>query len=201
MGHFFSFCSPNIKEFEKPLEVIKNDAIQNYDHALVASKMKYADDTCSNYLIGYPHEISISNTNFIKQENGPYLYQTNFRSIDSYFLGRCDEKFDIINDIRMANKNKNVEMYIQTMIAYRSSGTIFRTFLAENFEFKYTYANKNLSIRFIFKTNEEMSHKVKILSTKYIAGPKKFKDWVDNLGSHEMLANCILKIPKYVKEL
>jgi hypothetical protein len=121
--------------------------------------------------------------------------------VSSLFAGRCNEKCDIINDIRMANKNENVQMYIQTMREFRKSSPSIRTYLAEHFEFKSSYAEKTFSVRFIFVTKEAMSHDIQILSTKFLAGPKMFHNCVNNLASHEVLANYILKKGGFVKEI
>jgi hypothetical protein len=202
MGGIFSFCSdPHKIELGKPLTIIKNDRIKNYDDAFITKK-EYDNETCGNYLIGYPHEVTINNTNFTKYENGTYVYYTECRPVFSlYEAGRNNEKCDIINDIRMANNNKNVEMFIQTTNNFEFLTHTYKTYLAENFEFKYLYAEKYLSVRFVFVSKEAMSHDIQILSTKFLAGPKKFKDCVSDLASHEVLANYILKIPRQYKKI
>jgi hypothetical protein len=203
MGGIFSFCYPHKIELGKPLTIIKNDGIKNYNDAFI-TKTEYDNETCANYLIGYPHEVTISNTNFTKYINGMYVYHTEFRTVFSLYeagAGSNNEKCDIINDIRMANNNKNVKMFIQIMDNFEFLTRTYRTYLPENFEFKYLYAEKYLSLRFVFVSKEAMSHDIQILSTKFLAGPKKFKDCVSDLESREVLANYILKIPKQCNEI
>ena len=159
-------------------DVIVNDEITNYHEANIMSCIKYPDKNGTNYLIGYNYSVSLNCLDYIKYENGLYLYTTKFYDFDALF--GCNG-FDVVNNIRIKNENDNIKMYIRIEINYRGGETLRTIYEAENLELKSSVSSL-YKISFFFVTKEPIINDICISSTKYMAGPYSFREYISRIS-------------------
>lgn len=178
-------------------DVIIDDEIKNYDDATTVQFLHYKDQEKSpNHLIGYKQNISFKITNYIKYDNGLYLYKTSSNSVASLFgeSNTCD----ILKDIKI--QNENVKLYIQLEVYYVSGKEERSIFEAENFELNYARASCFNFLTFIF-VSKDIVEEFNIYATKYIAGPELFRQYIvkmENPMTHIHITNGPL-FDKYAK--
>lgn len=180
-------------------DVIVDDEITNYDDAKTVQFLHYKDQENSpNHLIGYKQNISFKITNYMKYDNGVYIYETNTHSIESVF----GEGYtcDILNNIKI--QNENVKMYIQIEVEFVKGGKGITIFEAENFEINYVQATRFGFITFIFVSKDIIVEEFNISATKYIAGPYLFRKYIaviENPTTHIHITNG--PIHEYAKRI
>jgi hypothetical protein len=174
-----SFCSSPY--------IIRQEYVTIQDSFLDAENLekKYVIEACNNntetpnFLIGYDYNISFKIQNYVKYENGLYLYSSPM--MNAYLLFGLDCTFDIINNFRV--NNPDVQMLIEIEKQMQDHRVISNLYEAENFELKYKYAFKyNRIITFKFISKSPISEAFSISTTKYLAGPKVFRKYVQGLS-------------------
>lgn len=175
----------NIKSTQKLVEVDMNDCnvgkISNYSDA---KDMEYLRNTLPNHFTGYEQKMGLKISDYIKYDNGLYLYIS--RSILMRYLFDM-EKCYMINNFKVLNPD--VKMYIQMderLKGKKGDKKSVNLYESENFVVRDGY---NCHLVFAFISRHKIEDEFNISADKLLAGPQSFADTLEERNLHIHIKN------------
>ena len=177
----------NIKSTQKRVEVVvdMNDCnvgiVSNYKDAKDIESLR---NSLPNHFTGYEQNMGLKISDYIKYDNGLYLYIS--RSILMRYLFDM-EKCYMINNFKVLNKG--VKMYIQ--MDERLKGKIgdkksVNLYESENFVVR---DSSSCHIAFAFISRHKIEEEFNISADKLLAGPQSFADTSEERNLHIHIKN------------
>ena len=171
---------------QKRVEVVDmNDCnvgkISNYSDA---KEMESLRDSLPNHFTGYEQKMSLKISDYIKYDNGLYLYIS--RSILMRYLFDM-EKCYMINNFKVLNPD--VKMYIQMderLKGKKGDKKSVNLYESENFVVRDGY---NCHLVFAFISRHKIEGEFNISADKLLAGPQSFADTLEERNLHIHIKN------------
>jgi hypothetical protein len=166
----------NIKSSQKYVEVNMNDCnvgkITNYNDV---KELELFRNSLPNHFTGYTQNMSLKISDYIKYDNGMYLYIS--RSILVRYLFDMEKCF-MVNNFKV--QNENVKMYIQ--LDERMKGQKKCVNLYESVNFVVRDGN-SCHLVFAFVSKHKIEDEFIITADKLLAGPQSF---INKLQDHKL---------------
>lgn len=172
----------NNKSTHKVVEVVKNDCnvgkLTCYNDA---KEIELLRNTLPNHFTGYEQCMSLKISDYIKYENGLYLYIS--RSILMRYLFDM-EICSMIQNFKV--QNEDVKMYIQTDMKLPDGKKKVDLYETENFIVR---DDSSCHLTFAFVSKRIITEEFTIIAEKMLSGPESFTKSLNDKKMHIKVKN------------
>lgn len=147
--------------------------LSNYSDAKEIESLR---NSFPNHFTGYEQRMGVKISDYIKYDNGLYLYMSRAFSIRFLF---DMEKFSMMKNFKV--HNEDVKMYIQIEERFSDGNKKVNMYESDNFV---ALDSRNCFLIFAFISKVKIEDEFNISVTKLLAGPKSFEDKLTRRNGH-----------------